>query len=285
MESWLDIIIPVRNPGRKLLETIDSLTAQTERNFGVVLSDNHSSNGHEHLSEAEGLLRRHGIAVRRVQPPRELGRVQHWNWAHAQGNAEWLKPLFVGDLLLPGYVERVRARAEARSACGIIRCEYETRLAGSAPRVTITPFAEIALTPQQFLWWFPSHGNWIGGPINVAYRRTAWCSAGGYAVQLPACADLNLNVNLILQHGLETIPEILAVFQLHTQRFSHGIGRRRVSGCFELWLILRQAQNYCRNAGLIWPDHAVVRGVARQVKVDYWEPAKQRLKRVFWRQD
>lgn len=278
MTEWLDIIIPVRNPGSKLSETTDSLLAQTERRFGVVLSDNFSSKGLDHLGEAEKRLRAGGIPVRRVKPVFELGRVQHWNWAHAQSSAEWLKPLFVGDLLFPQYVGRLRERVEARPASALVRCESELR----APEGTWSgevPFEERSLTPQQFLAWYPVFGNWIGGPFSIAYRRFAWQAAGGYAVQLPACADLNLYVTLALHHGLETIPERLAAFQLHEQRFSYGIKRRRINVCFETWLILRQARNYCHTAGLIWPERGVARGVIKQIKVEYWYPFKERLRR------
>jgi hypothetical protein len=280
MSAWLEIILPVRNPGSKFLETADSLVQQTERDFGVVLSDNFSQEGFEHLVAAEHRLKAGGISVRRIKPLWELGRVQHWNWAHAQAQATWLKPLFVGDILFPHYVERLHARVEKRPDSALVRCEFQTRRPGTTATTSV-PFEEQSLTPQQFLAWFPSHGNWLGGPINMAYRKSAWRAAGGYAVHMPACADLNLYVNLTLHHGLETIPETLAAFQLHEQRFSHGIGKRRVNGCFELWLILRQARNYCSNVGLIWPERGVARGVARQMKVDYWEPARQRLKQLW----
>ncbi len=144
---------------------------------------------------------------------------------------------------------------------------------------TSVPFQASSLTPVEFLDYFPFLGNWVGGPVNLAYRREAWRSAGGYAVQLPMCADYCLYVTLILHHGLEIIHERLASFHLHQQRFSFGIKKRRVNSCFELWLILRQARHYCRAANLPWPEHGVARGVAKQVKIDYWQPVKDRLKR------
>lgn len=281
MSIWLEIILPVRNPGAKLLETGASLAAQTERGFGVVLSDNFSTGGQEIFAQFEAALAQADIPVRRVRPPYELGRVQHWNWAHAQGAAEWLKPLFVGDLLKPDYVQRHRQRIEARPSAQIIRCEFEVLIAGIAQPAARAPFAQEHLTPSDFLNYFPNLGNWIGGPINIAYRRAAWQAAGGYSPQLPACADLKLNAQLALRHGLEVIHENLAVFQLHDQRFSHGISRRRVNGCLELWLILRQLRNYCLSVNLPWPEGGVACGVRRQLRLDYWQPFKERVKQLF----
>lgn len=278
MSAFLEVIIPVRNPGEKLLESAASLAAQTDRDFGVVLSDNGSTSGLEWIAQACATLGAAGIPVRQVRPRLALGRVEHWNWAHSQATADWLKPLFVGDLLAPAYVARLRERALARPAARFIRCEFEMRSPQSTS-VTRVPFAQSSLTPSEFLDHYPQGGNWIGGPVNVAYHRAAWQVAGGYLPQLPACADLELYVMMILRHGLETIPEPLAIFQLHDQRFSHGITRRRVNGCFELWLILRQARNYCRNQKLPWPRAAVAAGMGTQLRIDYWEPLKAAVKR------
>jgi len=92
-----------------------------------------------------------------------------------------------------------------------------------------------------------------------------------------------LNATLALRHGLEVIHEPLAVFQLHGQRFSHGIRRRKVNGCIELWLILRKMRNHSLAARLPWPPGGVRRGVLFQARVDYWYPFKQKIKRLLGR--
>jgi hypothetical protein len=277
MAPWLEIIIPVRNPGTKLLETGSSLTAQTDLNFGVLLSDNQSTTGHDMVEQFHRQMASAGIPVRQVKPPYALGRVQHWNWAHAEGRAEWLKPLFVGDLLLPPYIERVRQRVEARPGAQIVRCDFEMHKGGNI-HPAWAPFDQTSLTPTEFLNYYPGLGNWIGGPINVAYRREAWRGVGGYSTQLPMCADLRLNAMLALRHGLEVIHETLAVFQLHEQRFSHGIGKRRVNGCFELWLILCELRSYCLATSLPWPERGIGRAVRLQFRLDYFQYFKQQIK-------
>ena len=272
--------MPVRNPGTKLLETGASLAAQTDRDFGILLSDNHSTTGQDMMEQFHHEMASAGISVRQVKPPYALGRVQHWNWAHAEGRAEWLKPLFVGDLLLPLYVERLRQRIQIKSGAQIVRCDFQMRK-GDKISATSVPFQQTSLTPAEFLKYYPLLGNWIGGPINMAYRRAAWQAAGGYSTQLPGCADLRLNAMLAMRRGLEVIHEPLAVFQLHEQRFSHGIGKRRVNGCFELWLILRELRTYCLKASLPWPQGGLGRGLRLQMKLDYWDPFKQRIKKIL----
>lgn len=278
MSMFLEIVIPVRNPGDKLMETVASLEAQTERGFGVLVSDNFSTMGQEWIDRALSRLAASGIPARMVKPSFQLGRVEHWNWAHTQAQGDWLKPLFVGDLLAPRYVKALRTRISARPDARFVRCEFTLRTPEGERPAMRAPCIDESLNPSDFLRYFPRFGNWIGGPVNQAFHRVAWQSVGGFMPQLPACADLQLSVALVLRHGIELLPEPLATFQLHTQRFSHGITRRRVNGCFELWLILRQARNYCLSAGLPWPNHGVTTGLRRQVKIDYFDPQQARLK-------
>lgn len=271
--------MPVRNPGSKLIESGASLIAQTNRDFGVVLSDNFSDKGSEFITQFCNELKTAGIPVQRVKPSRELGRVQHWNWAHAQGQADWLKPLFVGDLLKPEYVARLRQRTQKPEA-HVVRCEFEMRTSVGST-VSSAPFRHESLSPSEFLNYFPAQGNWLGGPLNMAYRRTAFQVTGGYATQLPSAADYKLHAMLATRYGLEIIHQDLATFQLHEQRFSHGIRGRRVNGCIELWLVFRQMENFCRVNKLPWPKHGVRKGVCRQIGVDYWQPFKSKIKRML----
>src|SRR5690348_1069158 len=97
----IEVLIPVRNPTEVFAKTIDSLAAQTDKKFSVLISDNFSTRGTEHIEASLQTLSAAGISARKIQPPSELGRVEHWNWLHHQSQADWLKPLFAGDWLEP----------------------------------------------------------------------------------------------------------------------------------------------------------------------------------------
>ena len=72
MNPELEIIIPVRNPDERLARTVASLAAQTDRQFSVLLSDNGSTSGLNHIKEAQQQLAAVGIPVRRIQAPGEM---------------------------------------------------------------------------------------------------------------------------------------------------------------------------------------------------------------------
>ena len=277
----IEIVMPLRNPGEPLRQSVASLAAQSDRDFGVLLSDNGSTGGGALIDECRGTLIAAGVKTRVVRPPFEFGRVEHWNWAHHQSEARWLKPLFVGDTLKPEYIARLRERTSRHPAARVVRCGFESITPQGTIPAAEPPCAGERLSPAEFLTHFPQHGNWLGGPVNFAYEQTAWRGSGGYPTQLPAVADVSLYVTLVLRHGIELLPECLAAFHLHDQRFSHGIRGRRVNGVIELFIILCNARNYCLETKLPWPHRGVIRGTLRQAKIDYWEPFKQRIKRAL----
>jgi hypothetical protein len=278
MTAWLEVIMPMRNPTGILLQSINSLAAQTRKNLAVLISDNHSTQGLEIIEEARRILQAAAIPIRIVRPSLELKRVEHWNWAHSEAQADWLKPLFVGDILFPAYVEKVFQRVTEKPEAKFIRCEMESRQEGATTMTTRIPFSEESLTPADVVRYYPRLGNWIGGPVNVAYHRLAWQISGGYMPQLPACADLQLYLTMILRHGLESIPTPLVAFQLHPQRFSHKIGSRNISGNTEQWLIFRQMQNQCREENLDLPSSAARYALWQQFLHGNWYPLKKSIK-------
>ncbi|MDB6016928.1 MAG: hypothetical protein JWR19_1417 [Pedosphaera sp.] len=264
MTPWLEVIIPVANPGKELEVTAASLVAQTDRNFAVVLSDNYPSTGQQHLAAAQAQLTAANIPVRRVCPPLALGRIEHWNWAHAQAEADWIKPLFAGERLLPAYVGRLQKCVSQRPRAQFVRCDAE--ISSEWGRETLhAPFTQDLVSPAEFLNYFPAQSAWLGNLINVAYTRVAWRALGGYSVHLLAGAPLNLNVLMALHHGVVNMPECLAAFECPepTSPLSGRAGR--FSRSLEMWLILRQARNYCDSAKLTWPERGILPALWRQI--------------------
>jgi hypothetical protein len=253
MTAGLEIIIPVRNGSRRLLQTTASLAAQTDRRFAVLLSDDFSATGPAKIDEAQHQLATAGIAVRRLRPPRGLKRLEHWNWAHAQSRAGWLKLLLPGEELKPACVARLGRFVAERPHARFVRWDVDLRTEWG-PETERAPGPRSSIGPAEFASFFPRARDWISRSINVACERTAWLSAGGYATQFPACAALNFNVILALHHGVENLPEALAFVDTTEPPSLNGNGGGRVNVLLEMWLILRQARNYCLATKLPWPN-------------------------------
>jgi hypothetical protein len=269
MTPWVEIILPVRDPGQELAHTAASLVAQTDRQFGVILSDNLSVNGFDHLGAAERRLAAGGIPVRRIRPPFAMGRIEHWNWAHSQSRAAWLKPLLPGQRLMPDCIERLRQCAAERPQAQIVRCDAEIQTEWGL-RTVRAPFDQHWLAPGELLKHFPANVAWIANLANVACSRVTWAAAGGYDIHFPACAPLNLNVGIALRYGLANLGETLV--RSESPASLNGSAGSRVNLSLELWLMMRQFRNGCMGSKLPWPGGGVRRGVSRGLSI-HQEPA------------
>jgi len=251
MTPTLEILIPAGNPDDGLAQTAASLAAQTDRRFEVLLGENFSPAAREHLNEAEKQLLAAGITVRRANAPFEMKRLEYWNQAHSQARADWLKPLLPGEILKPEYIAQLRRRLEEKPQAQLVRCDAELHTEWGR-EIVRAPFSECSITVAEFGDYFPARVDWICRAANVAYSRLAWLAAGGYCNQLPGFASLNLNVTLALHHGLENIADPLVSVESADRLPLNESGGERVNLSLELWLILRQARNYCKASKVPW---------------------------------
>ncbi len=223
----LEVLIPVRNATDVFGKTITSLVAQTDKHFSVLVSDNFSTSGHEHISNALTVLAAAGIAARKIQPPSELGRVEHWNWLHYQSQADWLKPLFAGDSLEPDYIATVRGVAAGEQRCAYVYCGYHYHR-GDETRTTIGKWTGRFFTPEEMQDVVMRFGMQFGPPSVAAYTREAFLRSGGYEPTLPICADSLLFCKLAARNGAFGVPRACAHFLIHAARFSDTLpGKRR----------------------------------------------------------
>jgi hypothetical protein len=223
----LEIILPLRNPTAVIQQTVDSLATQTDRNFSVLISDNHSTRGGEFIQAAITQVQAAGINVRRVAPPVELGRVEHWNWAHYQARADWLKPVFAGDWLDVQYVAKLRAAIAANSGCRYVFAPYVLHKTDVAPVNVVSPWAGKYLPASEMAQKVLSHGMQFGPPSAAAYERNSFVILGGYPTALPICSDSLLFCAMASRFGVLGLPEPLCHFNIHDARFSTGLPQRR----------------------------------------------------------
>lgn len=223
----IEVLIPVRNPTEVFATSIDSLTAQTDKGFSVLISDNFSTKGGEHIEAALKKLSAAGIAARKIQPPSELGRVEHWNWLHGQSQADWLKPLFAGDWLDTSYMARLRETISANPACRYVFSEGYIHLPGQEPATGTNRLAGRFCTAREMQDFVLRFGMYFGPPSAAAYARQAFTEAGGYDATLPICADSYLFCKMAALFGAFGMSGPLFHFQIHGARFSHDLRANR----------------------------------------------------------
>jgi hypothetical protein len=90
-----EVIIPVRNGGQALVNSIESiLAAPSAGQILLTISDNFSTDGSPWKTALKQFPQEQW---RIISPPQPLGRVEHWSWAFGQGQLPWIKPLMTGD--------------------------------------------------------------------------------------------------------------------------------------------------------------------------------------------
>ncbi len=225
----LEIIIPLRNPTEVLDKTIESLVGQTNRDFSVLISDNHSTKGQDHIERALMRLAEGGLTARKIKPLMELERVEHWNWVHYQSSADWLKPLFVGDWLEFSYMARIREVMIAGESCRFVRCDYFLhRYDTKASKVQVSSsWSGRFYTPAEMQDVVLRYGMQFGPPSCAAYERTAFVALGGYAPVLPITADCLFFCTLAARFGVMSLAEPLLNFNIHADRFSKNLPQIR----------------------------------------------------------
>jgi hypothetical protein len=224
----LEILIPVRNVTDVFARTVASLVAQTDQNFSVLISDNFSTSGQAQLTAALQKLSAAGIVAKKISPPTELGRVEHWNWLHHEADGDWLKPLFTGDWLDANYVATLREVAAANAACRYVFSNGYCHRSGQAPTTAVNPWAGKFNPPAVMQDVVLRYAMQFGPPSAAAYERTAFLALGGYPVALPICADSLFFCTLAARFGAAGIAEPLCHFNIHAARFSASLpGRAR----------------------------------------------------------
>jgi hypothetical protein len=223
----LEIILPLRNPTDVLEKTVESLATQSNRRFSVLLSDNHSTQGMEFIDGAAQSFQTAGITVRRVRPPFELGRVEHWNWAHHEANCEWVKPVFAGDWLEKDYVEKLRAASQNNPDCKYIYASFVVHRRDAEPEIIRGMWAGKFETATYMERVILRLGMQFGPPSAAAYERTAFVALGGYPTALPICSDNILFCAMASRFGALGLIEPLCHFNIHGARFSTNLHQRR----------------------------------------------------------
>lgn len=223
----IELILPLRNPTEVLKQTVSSITGQTDRGFSVLISDNHSTTGGQLIDAAAEEFQKSGISVRRIKPPVELGRVEHWNWAHHQAQAEWLKPVFAGDWLELDYVARLQAVRAANPACRYIFASYVLHQVNKPPQIVSSAWAGRFYPAAEMKTAVLRYGMQFGPPSAAAYERAAFSELGGYPTPLPICSDSLLFCAMASRYGVFGLAEPLCHFNIHGARFSTGLSEKR----------------------------------------------------------
>lgn len=111
----LTVAIPTYNGARYLATTIDSILAQTDASFDLIVCDDQSTD-----STREIVRQRAGERVRLWINPVRLRLAGNWNACIEQSETEWVAIVHQDDVLLPGHLSAHLSTASRYPDAGLI---------------------------------------------------------------------------------------------------------------------------------------------------------------------
>lgn len=223
----VSVCIPTYQGQDTIASAIDSVLAQTMRDFELIVVDDASTDDTRTIVASYADPR-----VRLVCNPRRMGPAGNWNRCLQLARGRYFKLLPHDDLLRPQCLERQANRLDADPAeqLAFVSCARDVIDAAGCTvlqrRYPGQPSARVEAS--QVMRACVRHGtNLIGEPGAVLFRTELALRVGEFDAQQPYVIDLDYWSRL-LQHGdAHFCPEPLVAFRVSNRSWSARIGRRQ----------------------------------------------------------
>lgn len=213
----ITVLMPVYNGMPYIPEAVESVLAQDEQDWELVISDNGSTDAtRAYLST----LQDPRIRIHLQQD--NLGIFGNLNFLLAQAQASIAKILCADDKLLPGALARIASYMEERPWCAVSRClavgnkqryqhDQRWQLEGELP-VRIYPAASWLV--------FATFGNIVGNLSKAACRPQLVLAEGGFDQHFPYAGDYECWMRVAAKHGIALQNEELVFERSHAAQNS-----------------------------------------------------------------
>lgn len=222
------VVVPVRDRAAMVVEAIESVVAQSWRDFALIVVDDGSTDGSADAADAAIAAAPRGSRVLR-QEPRGVAAAR--NAGAAAVDSAWIALLDSDDLWLP---EKLATQMEWHAVRPSHRIGQtgERWLDGGRHR---NPRA----WHRKEEWLFPRClERCLVSPSAVVIRRDLWDALGGFDPSYPVCEDYELWLRVALREPVGLVDEALVVKRGgHADQLSRstwGLDRWRVAALVKL---------------------------------------------------
>ena len=221
----ISVIIPAHNRALMLADALSSVSAQTCRDYEVIVVDDGSTD------DTERTVRTAGMPVRYLRQAHS-GVSAARNLGVAEARGEWIAFLDSDDRWLGEKLERQMAFVQSHD--DVVACQTEEIWIRNGVRVNprrrhLKPSGDIFL---------PSLELCLVSPSAVLLRRATFERLGGFDEGLCACEDYDLWLRLAVDTPVHLVPEALTVrYAGHPDQLSRrywGMDRFRVAALARL---------------------------------------------------
>ena len=201
----VSVVLPTRNRLELLRRAVNSVRAQSERRFELIVVDDVSTDGtHAYLEKLPTVDER----IRVVRNAVPLGGGGARNEGVRLSRGDWIAFLDDDDEWMPSKLERQLQALRPNPTAVACSCGFIVRSALRGSRVIA---AQRNATLQQLLTY-----NCLGGASVCMCSREALRSVGAFDAKLKSVQDLDLWVRLRQRGNVAVCPEPLVVHHAHT---------------------------------------------------------------------
>jgi len=277
--------VPIFNGEPYLKECLDSILAQTEDRFELVIVDDQSTDGSFDIAETYA---RQDHRIRLFRNERNLGLVGNWNRCVDLARADWIKFVFQDDFIAPGCLDRLLAVANPEIP--LVVSSRDIRFE-SVPEITKKYYEEVLenrslavllkdsnyLSPREFCRLAVTFlgENFVGEPSAALVHRSAFDRFGRFNAGLVQLCDFEYWVRIAMRTGLSFVREELATFRVHRNSVSatNEAQRNFRSEVLDSLILIYEFAYY--------PEFAPVRAMARRMGVSLKRCVAEK---AFWAQ-
>lgn len=226
----VSVVIPCYNHGAYLDEAVDSVLAQSCRDFEIVIVNDGSSDPLT-LSLLEGYRRPRTRILH--TPNRGVSSARNTGIAAARG--EYILPLDCDDRIAPSYLEKAVAILDRRPEAGIVYCDQ--RMFGEREELFITPpYDPVALLFDNLI------------PSGAFFRKSDWEKVGGYSARFVyGWEDWDFWISMsALNKEVTKIPELLYYYRIRSESRDRSMRLHHKLAMMSL-IVFRHKQLYLKN--------------------------------------
>ena len=224
-EGLVTVALPVYNHARYLKASLDSLFAQTDQNFEVLVTDDGSSD-----DPASVVAQFSDPRISFVRSEKNEGHMATVNKMLGKAKGEFFVSFSADDTMSPNFLEKCRSAFRQDPFLEYVASQNDFMNEDGTPHTTEHPFKSIlkAANHAQHEWWeLLRQGNVYFG-IGM-YRTGALREVGGWEPQHGVISDYHMYLKLLPRYNFKIIEEPLTHTRIHGANQSlltHEEGRK-----------------------------------------------------------
>lgn len=207
----VSVLIPAYNYAHYLSEAIDSVLAQTYSDFELIIVDNCSTDNTEEIVNE---YKKNDNRVKFVRNNENIGMYRNYNQALLLATGDYIKFLNADDKFESTLLEKFVAIFDNNPTVSIVT-SYRQYF-GAKTEILKPPHIGLIEAKTAILSSL-RHGNWIGEPTTVIFRRSN-LNLGLFDISLLMFADQDMWLRHLRVGNLYVIDEVLSYFRIHEEQ-------------------------------------------------------------------